>query len=55
MDSIWIWAMLYSRNVSTAYIVSESKAEIILGLDIMVANEQNLFHIINFNVGMSKY
>lgn len=54
MDGSMIWAMISSKNTSAAFIIPESKAEIILGLDDMVQNGHNLFHIINFNVGKLK-
>lgn len=43
--------MIYKRNTSAAYIVPESKVDIMLGRDEMKENGQNIFHIINFNIG----
>lgn len=44
-------AMLFFKNTSAAYIMAENKVVLILGRDDMKENGQNLFRVINFNVG----
>lgn len=47
----WIFAQIYFKNTSAAFIAPESNVETILGRDDMFENGQNVFRVIKFNVG----
>lgn len=51
MDKFWIMTLIYCKETSAAYIIPESKGNILLRRDEMVENGQNLFHVIKFNLG----
>lgn len=51
LDRNFILALINDKNTSAAYIIAESKVDIMLGRDEMKENGQNLFHILTFNIG----